>query len=295
MNPYLILAISMGACLLGGCASKLFVTRYAGSSLPRYVYNALSSLVAVITLVLWNGSFHASLFTVLLGILFGVVTVTQQIFCMKAMETGPWSYTSVISSLSTIIPTLSGVMFFHESIGWVQIAGILLMFLCILLSADLKAEKGSSSLRWILYCAVVFVTTGSIGVLQKLHQSTPQRDELGEFLIIALSIPFVYLAFCTVRLVCREKKERVHLRTLLSLLPLSLMVISGIAVAVNNRLNLLLSGLIDSSILFPILNGGGLILTTLAATLFFRERLSAKQWIGMGIGLTAVILLCNPF
>ncbi|MBQ1985369.1 MAG: hypothetical protein II230_03570, partial [Clostridia bacterium] len=107
MNPYILLAISMTACLLGGCATKFFVTRYAGSSLPRYVYNALSSLAALIVLVIWNGAFQASLFTLLLGVLFGAITVTQQIFSMKAIETGPWSYTSVITSLSTIIPTLS--------------------------------------------------------------------------------------------------------------------------------------------------------------------------------------------
>ena len=295
MNPYLILAISMTAALLGGCATKLFVTRYAGTALPRYVYNALSSLVAVIILVFWNGSFHASLFTVLLGILFGAVTVTQQIFCMKAMETGPWSYTSVISSLSTIIPTLSGTLLFGEVIGWVQIVGILLMLACILLSVDLRAEKGSTSRRWLLYCAVVFVTTGSIGVLQKLHQSSPQKDELGEFLIIALSIPCLYLTASALRLVLREKEEQKHLRTLLSVLPILLMAVSGIAVALNNRLNLLLSGLLDSSVMFPVVNGGGLILTTLSATLLFRERLSGKQWIGMAIGTLAVILLCNPF
>ena len=73
------------------------------------------------------------------------------------------------------------------------------------------------------------------------------------------------------------------------------MAVSGIAVALNNRLNLLLSGLLDSSVMFPVVNGGGLILTTLSATLLFRERLSGKQWIGMAIGTLAVILLCNPF
>ena len=295
MNPYLLLAISMTACLLGGCATKLFVTRYAGSPLPRYVYNALSSFAALVVLILWNGAFQASLFTLLLGIVFGAVTVTQQIFSMKAMETGPWSYTSVITSLSTIIPTLSGVLLFHETISPVQIIGIVLMLACILLSADLKAEKGSASFKWILYCAVLFISTGAIGVLQKLHQSTPHKGELGEFLIISFSIPCLYLALCTARLVSREKEERAHLRALLSVLPIVLMAVSGIAVAVNNRLNLLLSGLLDSSIMFPVVNGGGLILTTLSATLFFKERLTKKQWVGMVIGLTAVILLCNPF
>ena len=47
--------------------------------------------------------------------------------------------------------------------------------------------------------------------------------------------------------------------------------------------------------MFPIVNGGGLMLTTLTATLLFKERLSKKQWIGLALGAIAVILLCNPF
>ena len=41
--------------------------------------------------------------------------------------------------------------------------------------------------------------------------------------------------------------------------------------------------------------GGGLVLTTLAAVLLFKERLSVKQWIGVAFGIISVVFLCNPF
>ena len=71
-----------------------------------------------------------------------------------------------------------------------------------------------------------------------------------------------------------------------------MMVVSGACVAVNNKLNLYLSGVIDSAIFFPVVNGGGLVLTTLAALVFFRERLTKVQWIGVGIGIVSVVFLC---
>lgn len=51
----------------------------------------------------------------------------------------------------------------------------------------------------------------------------------------------------------------------------------------------------DSAIFFPIVNGGGLVLTTLAAVLLFKERLSVKQWMGVAFGIISVVFLCNPF
>ena len=71
-----------------------------------------------------------------------------------------------------------------------------------------------------------------------------------------------------------------------------LMLISGVCVAVNNKLNLYLSGVIDSVIFFPVVNGGGLVLTTLASLLIFKERLRAKQWIGILFGIASVLCLC---
>ena len=53
-----------------------------------------------------------------------------------------------------------------------------------------------------------------------------------------------------------------------------------------------LSGVIDSVIFFPVVNGGGLVLTTLASLLIFKERLRGKQWIGILLGIASVLCLC---
>ena len=66
----------------------------------------------------------------------------------------------------------------------------------------------------------------------------------------------------------------------------------GVGVALNNQINLYLSGVIPSAVFFPIVNGGGLILITLASLVFFKERLTGRQWIGLGLGIAATLLLC---
>lgn len=294
MNPYVLLALSMSVALISGMGTKLFLDRYNKSAATRYLYQAVSAIVAVVILAIWNGSFKVSLFTVLLGLGFGLLTAVQQIFCMKAMEVGPWSYTAVISSLSTIIPTLSGAAIWKEKVAPVQIVGIVLMLICICLASDLKKSKTRANVKWIIYCGITFVSTGMIGVLQKWHQNTAYKGELDEFLVIALAVSALYSVIAML-ISCRGAGVGKSLKPVIGWVPVIAMLVAGAGTALNNRWNLYLSGVLDSSVMFPIVNGGGLMLTTLAATLVFRERLSVKQWIGFGIGLVAVILLCNPF
>lgn len=293
--PYTtLLAISMAVALFSGICSKYFIERYQQSDYTIHFFNTVSAAISVIILIIWNWSFRISWFTFILGLAFGGITTIQRIFSMKAMKIGPWSYTAVIASLSTIIPTMSGAVIWNEHISFIQIAGIVLMVVCICLSSDLKKDSSKKSARWILYCAIVFVMTGSIGVLQKFHQSTQYQGELNEFLIVALTTSCLCSLVCTVKTRTNTASKKSTDR-MLSPIPLGLMLVSGIGIAVNNRLNLFLSGVLDSSFMFPIVNGGGLMLTTLTATLLFKERLSKKQWIGLALGAIAVILLCNPF
>ena len=93
---------------------------------------------------------------------------------------------------------------------------------------------------------------------------------------------------------CRRKREEKNGKRQVWLL-LGIMIASRACVAVNNKFNLYLSGVMDSAVFFPIVNGGGLVLTTLAAVLLFKEKLSTKQWIGVVLEIASVVFLCNPY
>ena len=195
MENGILLTVSLVAALGGSIFKKLYTNRDSRLS-GSFAYTAVGCLVAAAVLFAWGGFGKASLFTVLLGVLFGAVTALQGVTNMAALQVGPLSYTTVIISFSTLISALSDVLFFGESIGLWQIIGMVLM------------------------------------------------------------------------------------------------LVSGVCVAANNKLNLYLSGVIDSVIFFPVVNGGGLVLTTLASLIIFKERLRTKQWIGILLGIASVLCLC---
>ncbi|MBQ8598047.1 MAG: hypothetical protein IJ409_11910 [Lachnospiraceae bacterium] len=300
MSHVTLLAITMAASLVC-CITLNYITKeFENSAAARHIFNVITSVVAAVTLFALSGSMKASRFTVILAIVFGLTTAIQRVTHLQALEMGPFSYTSVIVSLSMLIPTLSGAAVWGESIHIIQIIGIALMIGCLVLSVDFSGEQKKSSLKWLFFCGLAFIGCGAIGVMQKWHQNTAYKEELNQFLVIAFITSAVYSAISVV-IAKKSSKPQVQAenapakKKLLSTAPVILMIFCGICIAVNNILNLYLSGAMDSAVFFPVVNGGGLILTTLSALVLFKEKLSTKRWIGILLGIIAVILLCNPF
>jgi drug/metabolite transporter (DMT)-like permease len=247
--------------------------------------------------LIWGGAPSVSTYTLILGIIFGLISGSHYIVNLQALKLGPLSYTQLFTSFSSIIPTLSGLFFFNEKMVFIQYVGIILSLVSLVLAVEKKGEEKKSSLKWLTYCLMIFLLNGFIGVMQKVHQSSQYASELNAFLIIAFIVSFLFSSTLTLILSKKENpltfiKEKDKKSKFLLILSI---IVCGALIAVNNKLNLYLAGVIDSAILFPILNGGGVALATIASLLVFKEKLSLKQWIGIAIGAIAIILLCNPF
>ena len=300
MNITFTLIVSLAAALGGSIAKKYYTDKDSTTLAGGFVFNAVSCLSAAVMLLCWGGFGTSSVFTIVFGVFFGAVTALQGITNIAALQVGPMSYTSVIISFSTLISALSGAMFFNESLSWAHILGIALMLASFVLAAKSDGDEKKANSKWLFLCLIAFAATGAIGIMQKVHQSSEYRSELNAFLIIAFISSAI---FCSIfasllkRRECRlaDAKEKENKSKKPFWLLLGIMLVSGACGAVNNKFNLYLSGVMDSAVFFPIVNGGGLVLTTFAAVLLFREKLSKKQWVGVGFGIASVVFLCNPF
>ena len=300
MNNSILLIFSLATCW-GCCIVLNYITQeYENSAAARHIFNVFTSMIAALTIFAISGNLKASFFTVALAIAFGLTTALQRVMHLQALEMGPFAYTSVIVSLSMLIPTLSGAVIWGEHIYPIQVIGIVLMVGCLILSVDFAGEQKKSSLKWFLFCGLAFLGNGAIGIMQKLHQNTVYKEELNQFLVIAF---ITSSCFSGIMIALSKKTEKDKAtetdepkkKKLLTLKPIIIMIIGGLCIGISNVLNLYLSGAMDSAVFFPVVNGGCLILTTLSALFMFKEKLSTKRWIGIILGIVSVILLCNPF
>ena len=141
MGITITLILSLAAALVGSIAKKYYTDKEPTGLSGDFVFNAVGCLTAAVILLCWGGFGTASVFTIVLGVVFGAVTALQGITNIAALQVGPMSYTSVIISFSTLISALSGVMFFDESLGWAQIAGIALMLASFVLAAKSDGDE----------------------------------------------------------------------------------------------------------------------------------------------------------
>ena len=184
-NIVFLLSFSMGANLLGNIFKKYLSDLYKDEqNILSIFYNIIVSLVSAVSLYFVASSVKTSTFTILLALLFGICTLVLQITTFKALDNGPYSYTMVIISLSTLIPTLSGVIIWNESLTATKVLAIILMLICIILSVNFSDKGNKMNLKWMVFCFISFLCNGLIGVMQKWHQTTEFKNELDAFLII---------------------------------------------------------------------------------------------------------------
>ena len=270
MSNELLLTISILMAFAGGAVKKVYAKTFNGGTKEINFCNALVCFFVIITFFIWGGFGEYSLFTILLGLLFGLITGAQYLFSFKAISVGPWAYTAIISSLSTLIPTVSGWIFWGEPVSVFQVFGIIFLVACLLLSTDTSSEENKKvSFKWLIYAIIAFITTGLIGVLQKIHQTSAYKGEGNAFLIVAFIISMLFSSAFFTTAIYKERKVNIAdnikeneknekkkgLSSYFSVIWICLIAFIGISAAVNNKLNLHLSGVFPTAFFFPITSG----------------------------------------
>ena len=285
---YLLLVLSMSATLLGSCLRNRFGKSDGKSSANISAFSLLTLLFVFFELLILAESYTCSPFTAALGTLFGVLTLAGTIAGTQMLACGPMGLSTVIVTSNMIVPALSGAVIWHEQISPLQGVGIVLML--VMLPLAVKGDRSRAvSVPWLIHCAVGFLAGGVIGILQKIHQSSPFRQESDAFLLIAFAVSV--LGNAVLFLIDRKRGQRVTCSFSPRRQNFWLAAAVSVGVTLPNKINLYLSGAMDSAVFFPIVNGGGLLLSLLAAVLIFRERPTKRQWLGMAIGILAVLLL----
>ena len=299
MTDYLLLAASIASSILAcAVARNNFSKRCVRHNGDLYLFNTLSALLSLVTLCAISavkGELHApSFYTVWMGALYGIATAVFTLLNMMALQTGPLSYTNTIVFCAMIIPSLSGMALYGEAVTFAQYVGIALMLLSFVFSVDKKNDTRGMSLRWLALCIGSFLFNGMVGVMQKIHQNSPQKAELGMFLLSAFA---VYTAFCAIlTLVHARKHEKpTALQNNVRRKTIPYVLVSGVGIAVCNQINTYLAGVMPSIVFFPLVNGVAILFTLVIGLVFWKETFTKKQWIGLAAGVASIALLCGIF
>lgn len=189
---------------------------------------------------------------------------------------------AVFSKLGVIIPTAMGFIFFSEEPSLVQILGIVVAIAAIIVINYQKGgTKGNSAGKFQAAGLLLLLLVGGLcDSTSKVFEFVGDRKDDDRFMF------FVFLfagIFTLVPLI--KSKKKLDLTTALC----------GIIIGVPNYFvtRFLLKALTEmpSFIVYPTYSVGTVIFISLMSRVFFKEKLSKQQLLGVGLILVALVML----
>lgn len=166
--------------------------------------------------------------------------------------------------------------------------GILLITAAMVLAAGGSKAKGKE-VDWqnILLCLLIFLCDGFTSILSKMHQIETSLDTVssGSFAVLSSLIRGILLGailLCLPRKKEQEKKRSAEFAVVRN---------SGGSGGVSYLFQLIGAAQLPATVLYPMITGGTIIPTTLADRVVFREKLSVRLYIAVGICFAATLLL----
>ena len=216
-----------------------------------------------------------------LGVLFVSIFF---VMAMTAQKNGV-SVTSIAGKMSVVVPVIFGIILYNESVTFLKIVGILIALVAVYLSSvkDGQSEKKGT----LLFPILLFIGSGVIDTTLKFIQQNYVAPEdvsifSGSLFGIAGVFAFFILIIKTIR-----KRESFGYKN----------IIAGIILGIPNYYSIifLIKALqnenFESSTLFTINNLAIVVVSTLVGLLFFKEKFSIKNKIGVAMAILGIILV----
>ena len=222
-----------------------------------------------------------------LSILTGFWFIFTYLLMTASTQRSGVTVTSLSSKLSVVLPTLAGVVLFSETLNFVATMGIVLALVALVLVVGGKKNnvktKGNG---WIVTLLPVFIFfgTGTGDILMKI---TEQQNTVGNLGFMIAFIYFVALIFGIIIVVWDIARGKSRWQWKSTAGGIMLGVINYFSTfCVYNSMRCF-----DNVVLFPIYNIGVVSLTAIVGWLLFKEKLTWKNYLGLGIAIIAVILI----
>lgn len=217
-----------------------------------------------------------------LGVVYGLLLLSAQWNYTAAMQKGDLGVCSTVYSLGFLIPTLFGALYWNEHISAQRLIGVSLAIPAIIASRQ-KEKGGQDNMKWFMHLVVAMLSSGGLGILQKLQQSTAYPEQQTIFVVTGLVCAGVISFVCYLSV----KKQDVVPLPRASICALG----AGGCFALCNLFNTELAGRLESAVVFPVLNVGSVILSVLIGLVIFREHPNRRTWIVLILGVASVILI----
>jgi uncharacterized membrane protein len=197
---------------------------------------------------------------------------------------------SVANKLSMIISVVFFIIFFNDPYNWLKILGIIIALFAVIFTCYTTSNENKKNSNAMFYLPIMlFIGSGFLDALFKWVTDTYIKQEdnlLNQFLITSFGIAGIIGIVILMYQHLIQKK------------PFSpKAILAGFIIGVPNYFSIYFLGkvykenMMESSAIIPVNNMAIVLVSTIAAYLFFKEKLSIINWLGILLSIVAIALI----
>lgn len=293
----------VAAALLCG-AVKGFCGKKAGAYIRGAGDSVFLSLVrmvlcVIIGAVVAGGFGTAAPDAVFLGVtaLGGISNALFVILWLLAVRKNAYMTVDVFLTAGCAVPAVGCAVFFGETISPMKYLGFFLLLGAVILMALYgKKLKGDMGAKNIALLVLTGFAEGCVGLSQQMYKylcrNEQANDRVYNLYVYVFSAVFLLAAFLFYRVREKNKTAKVNgLRQPLRAFPL--VAIMAVCLFAYSLLQTMATtvGNVSSAVLYPMMKGGGMLLSVAMAAVFFKERITFSGAAGCVLAFAAMIVI----
>lgn len=261
------------------------------NNLQAIVFNYFTAGILAIVNTIYNGLdfnvikiFKADYFpaAIIIGLLF---IITFNLLAFGTQKVGI-AITTVTNKMSMVIPIIIGIYFFNEKFELLQFFGLFLAVTAIYFTST-KKGKLEFDRKYLLLILLIFfgqgIADGLLNWVQKIMITNKNMSHFfASIFLIAGFLGFIFMIYNI-----KKSKIKIEFKN----------IIWGLLLGIINFLTLhffiksLQANILESAQIFPIINMGIIVTSSIGGILLFKEKLSPSNWFGIGLAIFAIALI----
>jgi len=280
MNSYLLIILADMLLAVDFALQKEYQKKAGIETHTGLFFNAmLGFFTSLVFLTVNKFTISFSLYSLIMAFVMTGLSSFYVMIGFRILKSGNMSlYTLFLMTGGMTVPYIWGVLFLNEQLNFMRMIGIILIILSIVISNfSVKALDKNV----IFLCVAIFCLNGFVSVTSKLHQVNTTYETIGTMDFVFWS-GLIRLFICGFAFLFLKRKHSdvkdVNKREVLPIILLSA-IVSG----VSSVCQLIGAVNIPASVLYPLVTGGTIILSSITGCIIFKEKLSVRQWFSVGI------------
>ena len=301
MLGYLFLALALLAGVIKGyCGKKSGGTLVLASDamLVNTVRMLACIIIGVALIAIGNDWSSLSLDPTVIWIsaLSGVCTSLFVVSWLLAIRTGAFMMVDVFLLMGVLIPLVVCAIFFDEPIIPIQWIGIAVLIIAGYVMCSYNAKlKGKMTLMAFLMLLLCAASYGCTDLSQKLFVNLSPVSDNSVFQFYTYIFAALTLVICSLVFRSHEKKTN-DLRSPIAVVkPIAIYVgVMAICLYANSYFKTAAATYLDAAQIYPLSQGGALVLAMIMAAIFFKEKITIRSIIGVVLCAVALLMINLP-